>query len=151
MVNLMLFRNLRKLQEVEEEEDDIVYEENEVDEYEQEEIKDTIAELTEAVSTMKVLVMEVLEKDSDSIAEDTQAIKMATEIFQSHLKISWDDSCTPDVLPTLKKFESIQNHLKEINYKFVHLEISEFRYELLRNILVAKLTSLIKKILSKVY
>lgn len=148
----MLFKNLRKLVEVEEAPDDIQYEEIEEDEYEQEEIQETIDELTVAVTSMKDIVAELIKNEkSQEAKEDEDAIQMATKIFQSHLKISWDTTKTQDVLPSLKSFEKVQEHLKEINYKFVHLEISEFRYELLRNILVSKLVYLIRRILYKVY
>lgn len=149
---LMLFKNLRKLVEVEEAPDDIQYEEIEEDEYEKEEIKETIEELTDAVSSMKEIVADLIKNEKQQeIEEDEDAIQMATKIFQSHLKISWDTTKTQDVLPSLRSFEKIQNHMKEINYRFVHLEISEFRYELLRNILVSKLVFLIRRILYKVY
>ncbi|MHA1648526.1 MAG: hypothetical protein ACTSVL_13250 [Promethearchaeota archaeon] len=148
----MLFKNLRRLAEVEESDDDISYEETEEEEYESEEIHMAIDELTSAVVNMKKLVQDVISSDLErSQDEDKNAIKMATEIYRSHLKISWDETRTHDVLPTLKNYEIIQEHLKELNYKFVHLDISEFRYELLRNILVAKLVYLIRRILYKVY
>jgi len=147
----MLFKNLRKLQEVQEEENDIVYEEVIEDDYEREEIKGAISELTDAVAAMKGLVLSVMENEPNSVDEDQEAIRKVTEIYSSHLKINWDDARTGDILPTLKTFESVQNHLKEINYHFVHLEISEYRYELLRNILVSKLTFLLRRILNKAY
>ena len=151
----MLFKNLRKLQEVEEEEDDFSYEvdeeEDEETEYANEEIKSTIEELTLAVSSMKDLVRSVMEEKTDTAGKDAEAITKVTEIYRSHLKINWNEANTQDVLPTLRSFETIQTRLKEINYSFVHLEISEFRYELLRNILVSKLVYLIRRILFRVY
>ena len=148
----MLFKNLRKLTEVEESPDDIVYEEIVEDDYEREEIKTTIDDLTVAVTSMKEIVADLIKNEKEQEAkEDEDAIQMATKIYQSHLKIGWDTAKTQDVLPILKSFEKIQAHLREINYKFVHLEISEFRYELLRNILVSKLVYQIRKILYRVY
>lgn len=148
----MLFKNLRKLEEIEESDDDFFFDEEEKDDYEREEIKATIAGLTDAVRTMKGLIINIMDKsDKDDHQEDTQAIVMATEIYRSHLKISWDERYTQEVIPTLHNFEKIQNHLKEINYSFVNLKISKFRYEILRNILVSKLVFLIQRILYKVY
>ncbi len=148
----MLFKNLRKFAEVEESPDDISFIEDQEEDEDQEEISETIAELSEAVLSMKSLIADLIETEKpQEKAEDEDAIQMATTIFQSYLKISWEDTKTIDILPSLKKFENIQNHIKEINYKFVHLEISEFRYKLLRNILVSKLTYLLRRILYKVY
>lgn len=148
----MLFKNLRHLAEIKEDEDDIYYEETEEDEYEREEIKSAITELSDAVATMKELVLNVLENEAnDAKQEDEQVISKVTEIYRSHLKINWDETHTQEVLPTLRSFERIQQHLKEINYSFVHLELSEYRYEILRNICVSKLTYLLKRILYKVY
>ena len=65
--------------------------------------------------------------------------------------VGYDINCGCRLMTSRLHIEDIQNHLKEINYKFVHLEISEFRYELLRNILVSKLVYLIRRILYKVY
>ncbi|UYP44403.1 hypothetical protein NEF87_000688 [Candidatus Lokiarchaeum ossiferum] len=148
----MLFKNLRHLAEIKEDEDDIYYEETEEDEYEREEIKSAITELSDAVATMKELVLNVLENEaSEEKKEDERAISQVTEIYRSHLKINWDEAHTHDVLPTLRSFERIQQHLKEINYSFVHLEVSEYRYSILRNICVSKLTYLLERILYKVY
>ena len=148
----MLFKNLRHLAEIQEDEDDIYYEETEEDEYEQEEIKSAISDLSDAVATMKELVMNVLESESgDEKQKDEVAISQITEIYRSHLKINWDETHTQEVLPTLRSFERVQQHLKEINYSFVHLDISEYRYEILRNISVSKLSYLLKRILYKVY
>ncbi len=148
----MLFKNLRHLAEIKEDESDIYYEETEEDEYEREEIKSAISDLSDAVATMKDLVLSVLESESvDEQKKDERAIGQITEIYRSHLKINWDETHTQEVLPTLRSFERVQQHLKEINYSFVHLEISEYRYEILRNISVSKLTYLLKRILYKVY
>ncbi|MCP4763700.1 MAG: hypothetical protein GY870_18155 [archaeon] len=143
----MVFNKWNSIEEIEEDEGDYFIEENsEEDAYEDENLNETLEELKNAVFVMKDLLHSALEEE-----DEDGHFELPAEIFADHIKISWDSRYTGNIKDVVEEFITIQQRLKEINAKFVELKISKYRYELLKDILVAKMSHQLQKILKSVY
>ena len=144
-----MFKGWAKNDEIQEDSDDFYLDES-VDETDQEseaDIKLTLEELKTAVIVMKDLLHSAI-KDDDK-TEDK--IDLPAEIFTDHIKISWDSRYTERIKRDITEFVQIQKRLQEINQNFVELKISKYRYELLKDILVAKISHKLTRVLKSVY
>ena len=143
-----MFKGWTKTDEIEEESDDFYIDETAGEpEESDEDIKLTLEELKTAVIVMKDLLHSAI-KDEDK-TEDK--IELPAEIFTDHIKISWDSRYTERIKRDITEFVHIQKRLQEINQNFVELKISKYRYELLKDILVAKISHKLTRVLKSVY
>ena len=145
-----MFNGWSKTDEIEADSDDYYIDEAAGSEESKEsdaDIKLTLEELKTAVTVMKDLLHSAIKDDSETETK----MELPAEIFTDHIKISWDSRYTDRIKGDITEFVLIQKRLQEINLNFVELKISKYRYELLKDILVAKISHKLTRVLKSVY